>query len=66
MKAEEGGMTIHCLMGLASKHELKSGKACENEIRLLLRQTNVAEDWTVDPILKKSCQVWYLINDEIP
>ncbi len=25
--------------------------------RLLLRQTNVAEDWTIDPILKKSCQV---------
>jgi len=50
-------MTIHCLMGLASEHKLQSGKACENEIRLLLREANVADDWTVDPILRKNCQV---------
>ena len=57
VKAEEGGMTIHCLMGLASEHKLKSGKGCENEIRLLLRETNVADDWSIDPVLTKNCQV---------
>jgi AraC-like DNA-binding protein len=36
---------------------LKSGKNCENEIRLLLREANVADDWSVDPILRKNCQV---------
>lgn len=56
-KPEDGGRTIHCLMDLAARDLLRSTPDCEKELKLLLRQTNIGEDWTVDPVLKKECQV---------
>ena len=31
-------------------------KECEGELRLLLREADVASDWKVDPVLKQACQ----------
>lgn len=49
------GKTIHCLMKLASEQKLQN-PVCENELRLLLREADVASDWKADPVLKKACQ----------
>lgn len=51
-----GGQTIHCLMKVASTHDMEAAPTCENALRKLLREANVVQDWKVDPILQASCQ----------
>ena len=50
------GETIHCLMRAASEDKLTS-KGCEGALRSLMRQVDVAQDWRVDPVLQKNCEV---------
>ena len=56
---EGGGQVIHCLMHLASKGELSSGRGCEQELKVLLREANPMEstNWRLDPVLQRTCQV---------
>ena len=55
----DGGRTIHCLMSLAYQSTLASGKGCEEELKILLKESNPLEstDWRLDPVLQRSCQV---------
>ena len=49
------GEIIHCLLRTAMQRQLES-KECEAELRLLLREADIASDWKVDPVLKSACQ----------
>ena len=49
------GEIIHCLLRTAMQRQLES-KECEAELRLLLREADIASDWKVDPVLKGACQ----------
>ena len=49
------GEIIHCLLRTAMQRQLES-RECEGELRLLLREADVASDWKVDPVLKNACQ----------
>ena len=31
-------------------------KSCEDELRMLMKEVDVASDWRVDPVLKNACQ----------
>ena len=55
----DGGKTIHCLMNLAYKGKLASGDECEEELKLLLKESNPLDsgDWRLDPVLQRACQV---------
>ena len=55
----EGGRTIHCLMNLAYQGKLESGVGCEDELKILLKESNPLDspDWRLDPVLQRSCQV---------
>ena len=55
----DGGRTIHCLMNLAYKGKLASGDECEEELKLLLKESNPLDsgDWRLDPVLQRACQV---------
>ena len=46
-------------MSLAYQATLESGKGCEDELRLLLKESNPLDstDWRLDPVLQRSCQV---------
>ncbi len=48
-----GGRTIHCLMKQASQNQLES-KQCRKVLATLLREVDVASDWTVDPVLRET------------
>ncbi len=54
-KLESGGKTLHCLMSAASEGGLSS--SCQNILTTLLREVDVASDWTLDPLLQQNCQV---------
>ena len=62
----DGGKTVHCLMRLAYKGELLSEQECEEELRILLKESNPLDttDWRLDPVLQRSCQVNPYSNDE--
>ena len=46
-------------MNLAYKGKLASGDECEEELKLLLKESNPLEsgDWRLDPVLQRACQV---------
>ena len=46
-------------MNLAYKGKLASGDECEEELRLLLKESNPLDsgDWRLDPVLQRACQV---------
>ena len=46
-------------MDLAYKGKLSSGPECEEELRILLKESNPLDstDWRLDPVLQKACQV---------
>ena len=49
-------------MGLAYKGKLMSGDECEEELKILLKESNPLDsgDWRLDPVLQRACQVLYL------
>ena len=53
-------------MRLAYKGELLSEQECEEELRILLKESNPLDttDWRLDPVLQRSCQVNPKSNDE--
>ena len=55
----DGGRTIHCLMNLAYQGKLTSEQGCEDDLRLLLKESNPLDstDWRLDPVLQRACQV---------
>ncbi len=56
-RVETGGRTLHCLMGVASSNKDEPlSQRCEDALRSLLREADVASDWKVDPILQQNCQ----------
>ena len=46
-------------MNLAYKGKLASGDECEEELKLLLKESNPLDsgDWRLDPVLQRACQV---------
>ncbi|GIY71110.1 golgi apparatus protein 1 [Caerostris extrusa] len=58
-RLELGGKTLHCLMDHAKPSRLDGGHisdACRRELESLLKQSDVGEDWRVDPVLQEACQ----------
>lgn len=58
MELEAGGRTIHCLMDHA---RLKNSKKrinyqCQRALEDLVKETDLGEDWRVDPVLHEACQ----------
>ncbi|RZC42697.1 Golgi apparatus protein 1 [Asbolus verrucosus] len=54
---EVGGKTIHCLMDHARLKNVKKriGDVCQRAIESLVKETDVGEDWRVDPVLHQAC-----------
>ncbi|XP_015923497.1 Golgi apparatus protein 1 [Parasteatoda tepidariorum] len=58
-RLELGGKTLHCLMEHAKPSRIDSGRisdSCRRELESLLKQSDVGEDWRVDPVLQEACQ----------
>uniref|UniRef100_T1J4W1 Golgi apparatus protein 1 n=1 Tax=Strigamia maritima TaxID=126957 RepID=T1J4W1_STRMM len=58
-KLEGNGKTIHCLMEHAkptTRKKKRISQQCMKEIEKLVRESDMAEDWRVDPALKEACQ----------
>ncbi|XP_055943166.1 Golgi apparatus protein 1-like isoform X2 [Argiope bruennichi] len=58
-RLELGGKTLHCLMDHAKPSRLDGGRisdSCRRELESLLKQSDVGEDWRVDPVLQEACQ----------
>ncbi|PRD28569.1 UNVERIFIED_CONTAM: Glg1 [Trichonephila clavipes] len=58
-RLELGGKTLHCLMDHAKPTRLDGGRisdSCRRELESLLKQSDVGEDWRVDPVLQEACQ----------
>ncbi|XP_012256488.2 Golgi apparatus protein 1 [Athalia rosae] len=55
---EVGGKTIHCLMEHTRPRKKKSRVApeCQRALEGLMKQTDVGEDWRLDPVLHDACQ----------
>lgn len=54
-----GGKTIHCLMENARpkrKRDRKVTARCQRALEMLMKVTDIGEDWRVDPILRKACK----------
>lgn len=54
-----GGKTIHCLMENARPKKKKDRRVtarCQRAIEMLMKVTDIGEDWRVDPILRKACR----------
>ena len=54
-KGRHPGEVVHCLLRSAMEKNLQD-RGCEEELKLLLKEADVASDWRVDPILKAACQ----------
>ena len=52
-------------MRLAYKGNLLSEQECEEELRILLKESNPLDttDWRLDPVLQRSCQVQLESNE---
>ncbi|CAG9864486.1 unnamed protein product [Phyllotreta striolata] len=53
-----GGKTLHCLMGHALNTgggATKLGATCLRALEDLMHETDPAENWNVDPVLRQSC-----------
>ena len=58
-QSTEGSQTIHCLMEHAKprrKKELRISAHCLRAVEKLMKVTDIAEDWRVDPVLRKACK----------
>lgn len=56
---ETGGKTIHCLMEHArpkKKKDRRVTSTCLRALELVVKVSDVAEDWRVDPVLHDACQ----------
>ena len=56
---ENGGKTIHCLMEHArpkKKRDRRVTSTCQRALETLVKVTDVAEDWRVDPVLREACK----------
>ncbi|XP_017773865.1 PREDICTED: Golgi apparatus protein 1 [Nicrophorus vespilloides] len=55
--AEVGGKTIHCLMDHARLKNSKNriGDVCQRALETLVKETDIGEDWRVDPVLHEAC-----------
>jgi golgi apparatus protein 1 len=56
---ESGGKTIHCLMEHARPKRKKDRRVtaqCQRAVEMLVKVTDVGEDWRVDPVLRKACK----------
>ena len=54
-KNHHPGEVVHCLLRSAMERKLQE-KSCEDELRMLMKEVDVASDWRVDPVLKNACQ----------
>ncbi|KAL1123978.1 hypothetical protein AAG570_001748 [Ranatra chinensis] len=52
---ETGGRTIHCLMEHTRTRRRKDRIAPQCQRQALLKEVDVASDWTVDPVLREAC-----------
>lgn len=55
---ETSGKTIHCLMEHSrpkNKKEKRVQAQCQRALELLVKVSDVGEDWRVDPVLRKAC-----------
>lgn len=51
-----GGKTIHCLMEHARRrNEKRISAVCERAMEGLIKESDVGEDWRVDPVLHEAC-----------
>ena len=46
------GEVIHCLLRAAMEHKIEESQ-CDDELKILLKEVDIASDWRVDPALKK-------------
>lgn len=56
---ESGSKTIHCLMEHARPKKKKDRRVtatCQRALELLVKISDVAEDWRVDPVLRDACK----------
>lgn len=56
---DTGGKTIHCLMEHArpkKKKDRRVSSTCQRALELLLKVSDAAEDWRVDPVLRRACK----------
>lgn len=54
-----GGKTIHCLMENARPKRKKDRRVtavCQRALEMLLKVSDVGEDWRVDPVLRNACK----------
>lgn len=54
-----GGRTIHCLMENARPKRKKDHRVttrCQRALEMLVKVTDVGEDWRVDPVLRNACK----------
>lgn len=54
-----GGETIHCLMNHVSgkkKKDRRVSSTCQRALELLVKVSDVGEDWRVDPVLRRACK----------
>lgn len=56
---DAGGKTIHCLMEHArpkKKKDHRVSATCQRALEQLVKVSDVAEDWRVDPVLREACK----------
>lgn len=54
-----GGKTIHCLMENARpkrKKDRRVTSVCQRALEMLVKVSDVGEDWRVDPVLRNACK----------
>lgn len=56
---EAAGKTIHCLMEHArpkKKKDRRITSTCQRALEMVIKVSDVAEDWRVDPVLRNACK----------
>ncbi|XP_071453139.1 Golgi apparatus protein 1 [Hetaerina americana] len=56
---QEGADVIHCLMENARPSHRRGqriSKTCHRALEALAKETDIGENWTIDPVLKKACE----------
>lgn len=59
LNLDAGGKTIHCLMEHARAKKKKDQRvtaSCQRALEELIKVSDVAEDWRVDPVLRDACK----------
>lgn len=55
-----GGKTIHCLMENARPKRKKDHRVtaqCQRALEMLIKVSDIGEDWRVDPVLRNACKL---------